>query len=31
MKYYICEGKPDGEYNANSKARKEIGSKRRNT
>ena len=24
MKYYICEGKPDGEYNANSKARKDV-------
>lgn len=24
MKYYICEGKPDGEYNATSKARKDV-------
>ena len=24
MKYYICEGKPDGAYNASSKARKDV-------
>ena len=24
MKYYVCEGKPDGEFNASSKPRKDV-------
>ena len=24
MNYYVCEGTPNGEYNASSKARKDV-------